>query len=60
MQHTQVSEGGCVNVWREDFEFIGGGCGIYLLKVKEGIMINKLNPELNGSTTSVPFVLQYN
>jgi hypothetical protein len=46
-------------VLREDFEFIGGGGGggRYLLKVKESIMINKLNPELNGSTTSVPLHL---
>ena len=35
----------------------GGGGGRYLLKVKESIMIDKLNPELNGSTTSVPLHL---
>ena len=57
MQHTQVSEGRCGKVLREDFEFIGSGGGRFLLKVKESIMINKLNPELNGSTTSVPLHL---
>ena len=36
---------------------IGGGGGGYLLKVNESIMINKSNPELNGSTTSVPLHL---
>ena len=36
---------------------IGGSGGRYLLKVKESMTINKLNPELNGSTTSVPLHL---
>ena len=57
MQHTRKSEGRCGKVLREDFEFIGGGGGRYLLQVKESIMIKKLNPELNGSTTSVPLHL---
>ena len=39
---------------------IGGGGGGYLLKVNESIMINKSNPELNGSTTSVPFAFILN
>ena len=47
----------CGKVAREDFEFIGGGGGRYLLQVKESIMIKKLGPELNGGITSVPLYL---
>ena len=43
-------------VLREDFEFIGGGGGRYLLKVKERIMIYKWNPKLNGGSTKVPLL----
>ena len=57
MQHKQKSEGRCGKVLREDFEFIGSGGGRYLLKAKESIMINNLNPELNCSITSVPLQL---
>ena len=57
MQHTRKSEGRCGHVSRDDFEFIGGGGGRYLLQIKESILIQKWNPELNGSVTSVPLYL---
>ena len=55
MQHCRKAM--CGKVAREDFEFIGGGGGRYLLQVKESIMIKKLSPELNGGITSVPLYL---
>ena len=55
MQHCRKAK--CGKVSREDFEFIGGGGGRYLLKVKESIMIKKLRPVLNGGITSVPLFL---
>ena len=57
MQHTRKAEGRCGKVSRDDFEFIGGGGGRYLLQVKESLMIQKWNPELNGNITSVPLYL---
>lgn len=57
MQHTRKAEGRCGKVSRDDFKFIGGGGGRYLLQVKESLMIKKWNPELNGSVTSVPIYL---
>ena len=57
MQHTRKAEGRCGKVSRDDFKFIGGGGGRYLLQIKESLMIQKLNPELNGSVTSVPIHL---
>ena len=57
MQHTRKAEGKCGHVSRDDFEFIGGGGGRYLLQIKESLFIKKLNPELNGSETSVPLYL---
>ena len=57
MQHCRKAEGRCGKVAREDFEFIGGGGGRYLLQVKESIMIKKLSPQLNGGITSVPLYL---
>ena len=57
MQHTRKSEGRCGHVSRDDFEFIGGGGGRYLLQIKESTLIQKWNPELNGSVTSVPLYL---
>ena len=55
MQHCRKAM--CGKVAREDFEFIGGGGGRYLLQVKESIMIKKLNPKLNDNITSVPLYL---
>ena len=57
MQHTRKAEGKCGHVSRDDFEFIGGGGGRYLLQIKESILIQKWNPELIGSVTSVPLYL---
>ena len=57
MQHTRKAEGRCGRVSRDDFKFIGGGGGRYLLQIKESLMIKKWNPELNGSVTSVPIHL---
>ena len=57
MQHTSKAEGKCGHVPREDFEFIGGDGGRYLLQIKESLFIKKYNPELNGSETSVPLHL---
>ena len=42
---------------RDDFKFIGGGGGRYLLQIKESLMIQKWNPELNGSVISLPIHL---
>ena len=57
MQHTRKSEGKVWTCLEDDFEFIGGGGGRYLLQIKESILIQKWNPELNGSVTSVPLYL---
>ena len=44
MQHTRKSEGKCGHVSRDDFEFIGGGGGRYLLQIKESLFIKKVQP----------------
>ena len=39
------------------FEIIGHEKNWYLLQVKESLLINKLNPELNDNISSVPLYL---
>ena len=55
MQHVRKAK--CGKVCREDFEIIGGGGDRSILQIKESIMINKLNPVINGNVTSVPLYL---
>ena len=42
---------------RKDFRIIGRESNPFLLLLKESIFINKLNPEINGTETSVPLYL---
>ena len=59
MQHTRKAEGRRGKVSRDDLKFIGGSGGRYLSQIKESLMIQKLNPELNGSVTSVPILFLF-
>ena len=42
---------------RDEFEIIAHEKNWYLLQVKESILINQLNPELNDNISSVPLYL---
>ena len=55
MQHIRA---GChVHVRRENFQIIGSEKDVYLLRLKESILISTTRPQLNGSVTSVPLHL---
>ena len=55
IQHVRS---GChVHVRQENFQIIGSEKDVYLLRLKESILISTTRPQLNGSVTSVPLHL---